>query len=660
MTTIMKVRFLPFLAFLACSSSVLAQPPFPLPIPTRPTSFPLPIPTRPTNPGYVIGAPGVTINLPGKVQGNVCKLRGLLAIDTAGKAFSVDGQNFAVGLIPTNVVDGTQTYQSVAAITAAGAVVAAGVAGVTGSNGQYQQVDVADLVPEAAASGIVAIEGTDEGRWMALKQTGEVIAWEAERYAVEYNGMPGGVAVLVPATPVPESARSEVVAISLAGTHYLALKSSGEVIAWGPVAVGTSGPPDMQPPPPIQYDDASTILPPEVSSGVVAIAAGPHNGIAIKEDGTLVQWGRAMNNMSYPPRLSDLSAIPSGLASKQVVSIDADQWSAAVAALTSDGTVHQWGMGVGNMGATINTSLPGKMLVSVYVGWNGPLGLSVSDDESFSDLVGFPLDKLAQLVAQKILAHTNNYGLATKPDLLSAVEQAASQGEAQGIAAVQSQPNTFGLFDSTQYEANRITGVAEGKAEVTTNPTAYNLFTESSIMDMNLGGLMLKKRSNANELDLELTIETKDSLLDNGWQVAERIARKVSMDGVQRQFLRVRADAPYVAPNVKVLAHPTLGNILTDGAGRVLYYFAADSAGGNPLFSGASWPYVSVPEAPKADAGVSATLASSTFGKPGGPYLTVNARPVYTYVGDAGAGQANGHGAGWVWWTIRADGAINQ
>jgi predicted lipoprotein with Yx(FWY)xxD motif len=657
MATIMKVRSLPLLAVLACSSSLLAQSPFPLPIPTRPTSFPLPIPTRPSNAGYVIGAPGVTINLPGKVQGNVCKLRGILAIDTAGKAFSVDGQNVAVGLIPSNVVDVTQTYQSVAAVTAAGAVVAAGVTGVTGSNGQYQQVDVADLVPEAAATGIVAIEGTDEGRWMALKQTGEVIAWEAERYAVEYNGMPGGAAVLVPATPVPESAKSEVVAISLAGTHYLALKSSGEVIAWGPVAVGTSGPPDMQPPPPIQYDDASTILPPEVSSGVVAIAAGPHNGIAIKGDGTLVQWGRAMNNMAYPG-LSDLLAIPSGLAGEQVVSIDADQWSAMVAALTSDGTVHQWGMG--NMGAAINTSLPGKMLVSGYVGWNGPLGLSVSDDESFSDLVGFPLDKLAQLVAQKILAHSNNYGLATKPDLVSAVEQAASQGEAQGIAAVQSQPNTFGLFDSTQYEANRITGVAEGKAEVTGNPTAYSLFTESSIMDMNLGSLMLKKGSNANELDLELTIETKDSLIDNEWQVAERIARKVSMDGVQRQFLRVRADAPYVAPNVKVLAHPTLGNILTDGAGRVIYFFAADSPGGNPLFSGSSWPYVGVPEAPKADVGVTATLASSAFGRPSGPHLTVNGRPAYYYVGDSEAGQANGHGLGYVWWTVRADGVINQ
>jgi predicted lipoprotein with Yx(FWY)xxD motif len=241
-----------------------------------------------------------------------------------------------------------------------------------------------------------------------------------------------------------------------------------------------------------------------------------------------------------------------------------------------------------------------------------------------------------------------------------ATDDAVSAAEARGIASVTSDPASFGLFDSTQYEANRITGVAEGRAEVTGNPTAYSLFTESSIMDMNLGSLMLKKRADANALDLELTIETKDNLTTDGWQVAERITRLVSMEGVQRQFLRVRAGAPYVAPNVKILAHPTLGNILTDGAGRVLYFFAADTPGGNPLFSGSSWPYVTVPEAPKADAGVSAMLASSTFGKPGGPYLTINGRPAYYYVGDSEAGQANGHAVGSVWWTIKVDGVINQ
>lgn len=132
------------------------------------------------------------------------------------------------------------------------------------------------------------------------------------------------------------------------------------------------------------------------------------------------------------------------------------------------------------------------------------------------------------------------------------------------------------------------------------------------------------------------------------------------MDGVQRQFLRVRADAPYVAPNVRVLVHPSLGNILTDGAGRVLYFFTPDSPGGGPMFSGSSWPNVSVPTTPKTDAGVTATLGSSSFGRTNGPFLTINTRPAYTYAGDTTVGQASGHGAGWVWYTIKADGTINQ
>ena len=266
-------------------------------------------------------------------------------------------------------------------------------------------------------------------------------------------------------------------------------------------------------------------------------------------------------------------------------------------------------------------------------------------------------DGLVEAIAQRVIAALpDNYGIATKADLSGAISDATTQA----IAQVQASPNDYNLFSSTQYQANRITGVAEGKAEVTSNPTAYSLFTESSIMDMNLGGVMLKKGSNANALDLELTIEAKDNLKNDGWQVAERITRSVSMAGAQQKFLRVRAGAPYVAPDVKVLAHPTLGNILTDGAGRVLYYFAADTPGGNPLFSGSSWPYVTVPAAPKADAGVTAMLASSTFGRTGGPYLTVNARPAYFYVGDTIAGQANGQGVGSVWWTVKADGTINQ
>jgi hypothetical protein len=61
-----------------------------------------------------------------------------------------------------------------------------------------------------------------------------------------------------------------------------------------------------------------------------------------------------------------------------------------------------------------------------------------------------------------------------------------------------SNANRADLYDSTQYEANRITGVAEGKAEVTNNPGAFNLYTSNSIMDLRMGGLMIQRQgSNA-------------------------------------------------------------------------------------------------------------------------------------------------------------------
>ncbi len=282
-----------------------------------------------------------------------------------------------------------------------------------------------------------------------------------------------------------------------------------------------------------------------------------------------------------------------------------------------------------------------------------------SDGDSLNDAAEFTMSALGfDWQSRQPTLVTALYSNANRANLFTQLQYDANR--TNGQTDVMNNPAAFNLFDSTQYEAHRISGVAQGKAEVTSNPTAYSLFTESSIMDMNLGSLMLKKRADANALDLELTIETKDNFTTDGWQVAERITRLVSMVGVQRQFLRVRADAPYVAPNVKMLAHPTLGNILTDGAGRVLYFFTSDTPGGNPMFSGSSWPYVSVPAAPKADASVTATIASSSFGRSNGPFLTINTRPAYTYAGDTTAGQATGHGAGGVWYTIKADGTINQ
>lgn len=635
----MKKRFLLCLAIAASLSSAVAQSPFPLPIPTRPTSFPLPLPQRPIHAGDFV-AWGALIPPPANLQ-DVASISQPGYYDIT--VLLTDGSVVVVPVSSTPMPGMSTTIP-------AGLIDVVDLAGgsfpwILYANGALDKVNPPPpsggdpSLTRLYESSIVAIADRTYGSFcLALRNDGTLLSIE------EYMGGSGGL--------YPPADLQNVVAVDMGYEHAVALKSDGTLVVWGTNSHG-------------QLDVPAGL------SDVVAVSTADYHTLALKADGTVVAWGANWNGqLNLPSELSDVVAVSAG----EPVNL----------ALKKDGTIVQWGStayakpvpyGLGSVVA-IAASTQGQSASAITVQENASARYALQ-------AIGADIDKLTGLIAERVLAALpDNYGIATKADLGTAVSDATSQAIAQvqatpnnynlfsaaqydgnranGQTDVVSQPNTFGLFDSTQYEANRITGVAEGKAEVTGNPTAYSLFTESSIMDMNLGSLMLKKRADANALDLELTIETKDNLATSGWQVAERISRSVSMAGVQRQFLRVRADAPYVAPDVQVLAHPTLGNILTDGAGRVLYFFAADTPGGNPLFSGSSWPYVTVPAAPKADAGVTAMLASSTFGKPGGPYLTVNGRPVYYYVGDSEAGQANGHGAGSVWWTIKVDGVINQ
>ena len=62
------------------------------------------------------------------------------------------------------------------------------------------------------------------------------------------------------------------------------------------------------------------------------------------------------------------------------------------------------------------------------------------------------------------------------------------------VAALYSNANRANLFTQLQYESNRITGVAEGKAEVIEAPGSYGLYDSTSIMDLRMGGLMIQKQ----------------------------------------------------------------------------------------------------------------------------------------------------------------------
>ncbi len=156
-----------------------------------------------------------------------------------------------------------------------------------------------------------------------------------------------------------------------------------------------------------------------------------------------------------------------------------------------------------------NSTIPGKFIAQF-----GSIGLP---PEVSKDLL---LDAL-----------TNEFGIATTNDLSAATNNA--------IAQVQASPNDYDLYSETQYNANRITGVAQGKSEVTNNPAAYNLFTESSIMDLRMNGTMVQKQGSTATFVLQPQTTTDlatQPFTNNGTAITNEIA----LPG-DKGFLRIQA-----------------------------------------------------------------------------------------------------------------------
>jgi predicted lipoprotein with Yx(FWY)xxD motif len=103
-----------------------------------------------------------------------------------------------------------------------------------------------------------------------------------------------------------------------------------------------------------------------------------------------------------------------------------------------------------------------------------------------------------------------------------------------------------------------------------------------------------------------------------------------------------------------------LGTVLVDAQGRTLYDFVKDRHGRSACAGACAkfWPPLMTTGRPRAGKGVRAKLLGTTVRR-AGRQVTYAGHPLYTYAGDAKAGQTSGQGSttfGAAWWVLAPNG----
>ena len=106
-----------------------------------------------------------------------------------------------------------------------------------------------------------------------------------------------------------------------------------------------------------------------------------------------------------------------------------------------------------------------------------------------------------------------------------------------GQSDVVSNPGSYGLYTAGQFSENR----AAGRADVLADPTSYGLFTEDAIMDLNLGGVVVRKAGDG--VSVRLQFQTTADLSTSFTNHSTPIDIPVDLPG-DKHFLRVRALGP--------------------------------------------------------------------------------------------------------------------
>jgi alpha-tubulin suppressor-like RCC1 family protein len=249
------------------------------------------------------------------------------------------------------------------------------------SHGQLGDGSFMDRRTPVQVSGLTNVIDVDNGPYhsLALKGDGTVWAWGSN----SYGQLGGGASMDRHTTPVQVSGLTNVIDVEAGRTHSIALKTNGTVRVWGGLhryASGERGDNYWG-----NCDNATSGLVLQAKTGaatycddlpltnVVAIAAGGHHSLALKNDGTVWAWGDnsygQLGNQGDGHYWGDGAVPVDGLTGVVDLAADGDgddwgtHWGFSLA-LKGDGTVWAWGINNGGQlgdGTTTSREAPVKV-----------------------------------------------------------------------------------------------------------------------------------------------------------------------------------------------------------------------------------------------------------------------------------------------------------
>ena len=413
----------------------------------------------------------------------------------------------------------------------------------TGNNGELSNL------PSELQSGIVNVSASSgDSNFLALKETGEVFAYQKSSITVT-NTTPAGMPFMMTTNvwsqmPVPQAVQTDVVQIwgqgSFAAGPLYALKKDGSLIAWS----CTGGIVE-------EYE-----MPEEVKTGIAKIVK---DGLVLMKNGKAIKWKRnaTWNGVGQKflvniLRDNEADVVDVGY-NDQTVTSDVyvltrngvvygwdtnfnplalnSELSEGVneiyikygwnSALKNNGKVLRWSYPTDNL----DTSLPVETYTSVpslsEIGGASTLFLSSSGEVAVSVYCGLPLDVLADLVAEKIRNTPTNYGIATKTNLQTFLNETVSN-----------------LATKTELNTSLSQSRADGINTVLSNPNLWTLYTTNQIKALAIGDLVLS-RTNNGEFVLNYDIEQSEDLVN--WSPYQGFAMPLTNLPTNKAFVRIKA-----------------------------------------------------------------------------------------------------------------------